>query len=228
MDFTLKDSAGQAVKYVSETQEPIQLWLSVKDHLNKTKQTYSVKNSIGTEHIRYHRVSIPSDDEATMIEIQPEAGQTVEVYVSANVRPTPESYNFSLTLPRYSSCKSYSSDVGYYNCTSNPYMFALTSKLTGSTGPHYVGIRYVASSVALSEKKISVKSRVERDCCVGSKDPPAPSPPPVLPIDNGSTDVSYTMSVKVASCKYWSEEMNKWISEGCEVRLDNIHEPIRT
>lgn len=235
VDFTLKDNAGRKVR-VSETQEPIQLWLSLKDHSNKLTRElmYFVKPSVGAENIRYHRISIPSYDAVAMVEIRPATGQTVHVYVSANSKPTPENRNFSLTLPDYSSCQSHSPDVGYFNCTSNPYMFTLTSKRTGAIGPHFVGVRYVVSSTALSEKKSSVKSRVARDCgsyngrqkrsCIGDKDPPTtPSPTGIVrPIYKASTDVNYTMSVKIASCKYWSEEMNKWTSEGCEVCQDII------
>lgn len=184
------------------------------------------KNSSDTSQLRYHTFNIDSPYSVVMIRVEPSQGKKFEVFVRALQRPLPWQYNYTTIVPDYSSCQSDSSDGArqYINCTADPYMFNVSSKLTGKTGKHFVGIRY------LETKSIEMRHRLRRDCgpgrrkkrsCVGVKDPPTMLMPTriVIPVYNETTDVNYTLSISSSSCMYWSEKTQNWTDDGCKVNF---------
>lgn len=169
------------------------------------------------------------------IEIKPEEGKSLEVYVSYKRRPTNEHYSFSAIIPDIKYCKDNGTGL---NCSEEAYVFVISSAVTGHTGVHYIAIRYPevetesASTGSSKMKNDEVDLRVRRDCgghggrqkrsCVGVKDPPTTPPPTpkiVIPQYDNSTDVNYTLSVTAANCLYWSENKQEWTGDGCTVRM---------
>ena len=85
----------------------------------------------------------------------------------------------------------------------------------------YVGIIFLGAtntSEHSREKRSCLGHGRQRRSCVGFKDPPPKGfTETVTPQYNPSTDVNYTMTITQSSCLYWSEDRNKWISDGCKV-----------
>ncbi|KAL9952071.1 hypothetical protein ACROYT_G039275 [Oculina patagonica] len=127
----------------------------------------------------------------------------------------------------FSSCTN-KSKIGYFNCTSNPYTFSVSSNVTGNIGVHFIGIRLgvdVDAQTAGLKRKRAVRSCTDthgrqKRSCIGVKDPPTTPPPTpkiIVPQYDERTDVNYTMSVKMRSCLYWSEKKQTWTNEGCKI-----------
>ena len=148
--------------------------------------------------------------------------------MSSGVRPTPSNYTFRTRVPNFSSCRTYDDRTGNFNCTDNPYVFSLSSNVTGEIGVHFIGIR-LALDKGTRNSRIK-RNRLMKSCkdsngrqkrsCVGVKDPPTDPPPTPeikVPQYDQRTDVNYTMSVTMRSCLYWSETRQAWTSEGCKV-----------
>ena len=238
VDFSLKRDDGTTLK-IAGLKKPVELFIPVtrKDPKteNKSDEQYFVKPSNGTSNLQYHRIDIPSANSIVSFEIQPEPGKFLEIFVTAEKKPTPTDYHLKARVPDFSSCATYSKSSGYRNCSNNPYEVSLSSNFTGKIGILYIGIMFSTKST----KNIRSR-RISRSCgdhggrhrrsCIGVKDPPTTPPPTpkiVIPKYNRTTDVNYTMSVTVTSCLYWSEEKQVWTSDGCSVSWVNVTSVLR-
>ena len=250
IDFSLKAANGSAIE-VSGLPEPVELFIpqkgDSKDKGNETATVYFAKPSDGSNNLRYHRVVVPSASSSMFVEVKPEDGASLEVYIRYKTKPTVTEYIFSVIIPRIEFCNQTETS---FNCSSDSYKFSISSALTGHVGVHYVGIRFpgpesdispsseteVDTSPSSETEVETVETietrRVRRGCgshggrqkrsCIGVKDPPTTPPPApklVMPKYNASTDVNYTMSVTATSCLYWSETKQAWTDDGCRVRL---------
>lgn len=239
LDFKLKASGGAALN-ISGLQEPIALFIPLakkekpteKD--NSSAESLFVKPSNGTSDIRYHSFTVSSHDVLVTIQIKPEKGKTMDVFVNYKTKPTRLRNVFNTTLPNFSSCTNWNPNSNWnstksLNCSSDPYTFAFSSLISGHTGTHYLGIQYIKkkpeadSNIDSRRKKRScrhVHGRWKRSC-VDVKDAPT-TPPPIpiiiIPKYNSTTDANYSLSISVSGCLYWSETKEKWTGEGCRVR----------
>ena len=227
--FELKTGKGFQMN-ISDVKQPFEFLLPI------TKQAESGKND-SRDHLfvkpgnalKYHEVNIESEDKEVFVKLQPQKDSIFDVFVSSGIRPTEINYNFSIRIPDFSSCAISKDQVGYFNCTRNPFVFSFSSTLTGQTGPQFIGIRL--ANVTSSAKKENLKAhfRKARSCsgshgrqkrsCITVKDPPTTPAPTatVKPKYNESADVNYTMLVSLPSCVYWSQSKQAWSTEGCKV-----------
>ena len=244
-DFSLKSTNGKVLN-ISGLSKPVELFLTItreEEKENQTTEIYFAKPSTGFNNMRYHSVVIPSEDVMVTMIITPEDNKYVDVFLGVHRKPKPGDGTkyFHKRLPDFSSCLNHSVDSGYYNCSTDPYAVIVTGAVTGGLGLHFVGIRFLVEMPNPSQEDEETLSRKRRnldpDClshsgrqkrgCVGVKTPP-PTPPPttgssiIVPQYNASTDINYTMSVSVSGCLYWSEEEQKWTSEGCKVRINFV------
>lgn len=70
------------------------------------------------------------------------------------------------------------------------------------------------------ENPCKSRNRRQKRSCVGVKDPPT-TPPNIItlyPTFNPVTDIKYHLDSYLSSCLFWSEEEEKWKSDGCKVR----------
>ncbi|XP_031571396.1 uncharacterized protein LOC116305596 isoform X3 [Actinia tenebrosa] len=237
VEFKFKTSHGKVLD-ITGLSKPIELYIPQKlqeepQNVNNSSNEYFVKPSKNKKNIRSHQITIPSHDAAVSVTIKPQDGINLVVYVRHLLKPTPDSYDLKKIMPDYTSCLNYDVEMGYQNCTDDPYTLTISSASTGEIGIHYIGVQYTPvqsmDPVNPSDGEV-ISARLRRDCyshsgrvkrgCIGVKDPPttpAPTPLIIVPLYNGSTDVNYTMSVSVTSCLYWSEKQSKWTSEGCKV-----------
>lgn len=232
LSLDLKEKDGSRLN-ISGLSHPIELFIPENDQnediINDTQNHLFVKPENDPSSIRYHMIKIENDFESVFVEIKPENGSRFDVFVSVGVKPTPHNYAVRARIPDYSSCKLYKAEIGYSNCTSNPYVLQLSSNATGNTGVHFIGIR-LALELYEGAKRNRRRRRTiqckdshgpQKRSCIGVKDPPTTPPPKpeiIAPQYDKHTDVNYTMSVTVRSCLYWSEKKQVWTSEGCKVQ----------
>ena len=236
LDFKLKASGGKTMN-ISGLSKPIELYIPLSDKgkesekRNSSEQNLFLKPSDGTTNFRFHRFSVSSHDVLVTLKIYPDNGKRVDVFVNYKTKPTPQNNVFNTTIPDFSSCTNttlLSSDS--HNCSSDPYAFTFSSLVSGQTGTHYLGIRYITEKTEADSKTES--ERASRSCspfhrrgkrsCVDVKDAPttpAPTPRIIVPIYNHTTDVNYTLSISISGCLYWSESKETWTGEGCRVSL---------
>ena len=227
VDFSLKKDDGTPLP-IAGLKDPVELFIPVTRKVqttgNKSDEKYFAKPSDGTGNLQYHRINIPSVNSIVFFDIHPDHGQVLDIFVTAEKKPTPRNFQFKTRVPDFSSCTAYSKIFGYHNCSKNPYEMSLTSNVTDKTGTHYIGIMLAANTTKVA------RNRASRSCagqggrqkrsCIGVKDPPTtppPSPRIIKPQYNSNTDVNYTMSVTITSCLYWSEKKQVWTNEGCSV-----------
>lgn len=231
LSVDLKEQDGSQLK-ISNLNHSIELLIPDKDPdraiENDTQGHLFVKPYNDTNAIRYHKVAISNNLESALIDIRPQKSVIFDVFVGVGARPTPTNYSLKTSVPDVSLCKDFLPEIGYINCTSNPYVFSLSSSVTKNTGVHYIGIRLAHKA---NETNVAGEGhRVARSCkdshgrqkrsCIGVKDPPTTPPPTpriIVPTYDAITDVNYTMSVKMRSCLYWSEVKEVWTNEGCKV-----------
>lgn len=233
LDFKLKASGGETLN-ISGLPEPVALFIPIasqeqsSDEGNSSTEILFAKTSNGTSNIRYHRFTVSSHDVLVTIQIKPEKGRTMDIFVNYKTKPTPQSNIFNTTIPNFSSCTNMTRNSSNgLNCSSDPYTFSFSSLISGHTGTHFLGIRYIKKHSGAD----NINSRRKRSCgqshgrvkrsCVDVKDAPTTPPPTpkiIIPTYNSSTDANYSLSISVSGCLYWSESQEKWTSEGCRVR----------
>lgn len=246
LDFKLKASGGDTLN-ISGLPEPVELFIPIvskekpSENDNSSAESLFVKPSNGTANIRYHMFLVSSHDVLVTIQIKPEQGVTMDVFVNYKTKPTPRSNVFNTTIPNFSTCTNMTRNSSdNLNCSSDPYTFSFSSHISGHTGTHFLGIRYIkknnkANNIDVRRKRRSCgpdHGRVKRSC-VDVKDAPTTPPPTpmiIIPTYNSSTDANYSLSISVSGCLYWSESKEKWTSEGCRVRqyLPNLFLFLRT
>ena len=145
----------------------------------------------------------------------------VEVFVKFGSRPTVEDFDLNFTMEFNSTCQKGSSE-GNYNITDCAVEQTSLTVVPSESTIMYVGMLF------LGENNATAHSRKRRSCfghgrerrsCIGTKDPPPKGyNKTVIPQYDSSTDVKYTMSISQASCLYWSQTKEKWVSDGCKVK----------
>lgn len=230
LSLDLKNQDGSRLN-ISGLSHPIELFIPEEDHKEEIKietgRHLFLKPYNDSSAIRYHKIEIESELESTFVEIRPENGFRFDVFVSSGVKPTPDNCTFRTQIPDFSSCNN-KTKIGYFNCTSNPYVFTVSSNVTGNIGVHFIGIRLALdldARIAGFNRKRTVRSCIDthgrqKRSCIGVKDPPTTPPPTpeiIVPQYDKRTDVNYTMSVTMRSCLFWSERGQAWTNHGCKV-----------
>ena len=145
-------------------------------------------------------------------------GTETELLVKFGKRPTMEDFDHNFTVMFASTCDNQT--VGESTCFIKE---KLVSVVPSKPGFLYVGLSFQGA------KNKTEHSRKRRSCfghgrerrsCVGVKDPPPKGvTTTVVPQYDPNTDVNYTLAITQSSCLYWSEDKEKWTSEGCRVKL---------
>ena len=143
----------------------------------------------------------------------------VNLFVKFGSRPSIDNFDLNFTVNFKSNCENQTDrEDNETSCLPK----ASTIKVVPSKiGIIYVGILY------LGAKNTTKHSRERRSCfghgrqrrsCVGFKDPPPKGVTKTLVLQyDPATDVNYTMTITQSSCLYWSEDKDKWTSDGCKV-----------
>ena len=146
-----------------------------------------------------------------------EKGVMVELFVKFGSRPTIDDFDLNFTISFKYICALGEKE----NETSCSFAKSSVNVVPTLPGLLYVGIIGGKNSSRNARERRSVPcfghGRQKR-ACVGFKDPPPKGvTKTVIPQYDASTDVNYTMTITQSGCLYWSEEKDKWTSEGCKV-----------
>lgn len=143
----------------------------------------------------------------------------INLFVKFGSRPTIDNFDHNFTLTFNSTCGN--ETKGEQNETSCLFKEMSIEIVPSKPGFIYVGLLF------LGTKNLTDRSRKRRSCfghgrqkrsCVGFKEPPPKGvTKTVVPQYDPSTDLNYTMSITQSSCLYWSEDKDKWTSDGCKV-----------
>ena len=149
-------------------------------------------------------------------------GTVVKLFVKFGSRPTVEDSDHNFTTLFTSICRN---QVNYQQNKSTSCALEERSVTIVPSEPSllYVGLSsdYNATAHARERRSCFGNGR-ERRSCVGVKDPPPSGVTKVdVPKYDPLTDVNYTFTITQASCLYWSEDKEKWTSDGCKVSYIN-------
>lgn len=240
LDVNLKLSSGKMS--VSNLEKPIGITVATKkleaSPTTGPEATYFAKPSNGSDNLRYHSFNLDSELHTVEFKIVPDLGVSLNVYVRSGERPTTQHFNLTKRIPDFTQCN-FSQNDNLTECSTDPFVIRITSKMTGKLGIHYLGVQFfIGNSIdhANGTNQNARSMRVRRDCegnsrrkkrsCVGVKDPPttpAPTPMTIIPVYDANTDVNYTLKSSVSFCGYWSEEKEKWTTDGCKVSKLGLH-----
>ncbi|XP_068753326.1 polycystin-1-like protein 2 [Montipora capricornis] len=146
----------------------------------------------------------------------------VELFVKLGSRPAIDDFDHNFTIFFKETCKA--TVEGNKTCSFEKNSVTVVPTKTGLL---YVGI--------IGRKNSTQHTRNRRSCfghgrqrrsCVGFKDPPPKAiAKTIVPEYDHSTDVNYTITITQSSCLYWSEDKDKWTSDGCkvDVRSNSTH-----
>ena len=185
------------------------------------------------DNLRFHKIDVEYENTLIMLEITPtEVNTNLLVYLRYGQRPTTQEHDLNATVSKSEKCVwtpgAHSRMDGKTKCSR---LTSPTETLAKRPGKYFLGVQGYNRSEANSHK------RGKRSCfgntrqkrsCVEVKDPP-PTPPQsenvtVVPVYNSKSDLNYTLRVALGSCVFWSEEREKWITEGCRVSAVNFHQ----
>jgi len=169
--------------------------------------------------IRSYYAELADVPVAIRIGVQAE-GTVIKLFVKFGSRPTIEDSDHNFTLRFTSTCKNFS-DHRQSRSTSCSLEESSVTVIPSEPSLLYVGL------LSRAAKNVTEHARKRRSCfghgrerrsCVGVKDPP---PKGITQLDvpqyDPLTDVNYTFYITQSSCLYWSEDKEKWSSDGCKV-----------
>lgn len=155
----------------------------------------------------------------------PAEGTVIKLFVKFGSRPTMEDSDYNFTILFTSTCRK---QVDYQQ---NKSTSCALEERSVTIVPYEPSLLYVGL-VLLDANNVTDHARKRRSCfghsrekrsCVGVKEPPSIGVTKVnVPKYDPLTDVNYTFTITQSSCLYWSEDKEKWTSDGCKVRYINI------
>ena len=222
----LRGESGKALTVQNLTTD-IQLGIELSEESPENKSnTVKMASFIKPRKMQYHRIEVTREQTSYLITIT--AIETVNVFLKSGSKPSVEDHEENYTLPDFSSCirnMAATNEVEEYNCTRNPHQLLLTNEVLKKPGVYYLGILYSGSTSSSKhshrKRRSCFTSNRQKRSCVETKDPPPPlgvyetaAMPPYDPI----TDLDYTIETNELSCRFWSHEKKRWLTEGCKVR----------
>ena len=199
------------------------------------------------DNLRFHQIDVKYENTLIMVEMaSTDERVTLFVYMRHSQRPTTQVYDLNATISKQETCiwwNAQEKSFGRVKCSSNRFTAVPIETVARQPGRYFLGIQsYNTSVTSLKRQKRSCfgnrrqkrscfgNSRQKRSCfgnrrqkrsCVQVKDPP-PTPPQsknvsAVPVYDPAISRNYTMRVALGSCVFWSEKLQMWTTEGCQV-----------
>ena len=178
------------------------------------------------EQMQYHRIEVTEVQASYQITIT--AKGSLNVFVKFGSKPSVEDHDRNYTIPDFSSCTRSTGTDGEdeYNCTRHPHQLFLASDFLKIPGVYYLGILYSrnisADNYPPRKKRSCFSTTRAKRSCVEIRTPPPPfgvyQESVIQPYDP-RVDMNYTIETDELSCRFWSHDEEKWITEGCKVQM---------
>ena len=210
----VKNSTGHLL-IMTELTTPITIKIRNNHNLLNISQTHSV----GARNTLFHKINVTHLGMALILKVRPEKNKT-ELFVTLKFgkRPSANNSDINATIPNFSSCV-HAPSGSYVNCSSDPYVVFVNSKVIKKTGAYFIGIQ-VKSKSPSRKRRCSGQGRSTRACVQYKEVPEADD------IETGQSpsdpqfskgNENFTIRVMPAACLYWNTEISKWSYDGCKV-----------
>ncbi|XP_048586754.1 uncharacterized protein LOC5520731 isoform X2 [Nematostella vectensis] len=242
LSIDLKDTSGQKLE-ISGLREEIELIVEGPPDAKVLPPIASFLKPSVNGSMQFHTTNVTSKDVTIQVTLIPTGGKELSVYFRHRRRPTVETHDYHTKVPDYSSCTkvsdkdlesgqvltdygigdSVTQEAGYFNCTRDPYVITISQEMINGTGLYFIGLLYnhTGADAKSRRRRSCLSGRQKRDViCAEFKDPPTTPPPTpqiIRPKYDPQTDVNYSIAISAKSCLYWSEDKQKWTSDGCRV-----------
>ena len=176
--------------------------------------------------IQYHRIEVTEVQASYQITITTK--DSLNVFLKFGSKPSVEDHDRNYTIPDFSSCtrSTGTDEEDEYNCTSHPHQLFLARDFLKRTGVYYLGILYSrnisADTYHLRKRKSCFSTTRAKRSCVETRTPPPPLgvyKESTIPPYDPRVDINYTIETDELSCRFWSHDEGKWITEGCKVQM---------
>ena len=218
---SLELKSGKAKINVSNLEDdilmviPISSKSKINTNVSEEPERLFLKPNKMSVHSYYAELAdVPVKIETTVHELD----FVAELFLKFGTRPTTDNFDHNFTMSFKYTCENGTKE----NDTSCLFEKRSVTVVPTEAGRLYVGI--IGSLKGSGENSRNRRSCFghgrQRRACVGVKDPPPKGVSTiVVPQYDPSTDVNYTMAITQSSCLYWSEDNDKWTSDGCKVLL---------
>jgi len=220
----LKDDTRKLIK-VSNLSNNVIIVAPLK---NQTVSLESPQYFTRNDNLRIHVIDIEYENTLIMLEITPtEANTNLFVYLRYGQRPTNQEHDLNATVSKSEKCVwspgGRGRKDGKTKCSQLPSPIETLAK---QPGKYFLGVQGYNRSGTKRAKRSCFGNRRQKRSCVEVKDPPPTAPQgknlTVVPVYDSKSDQNYSLRVALRSCVFWSEESEKWITEGCRVSGVNV------
>ena len=226
LEIDLRGESGKVLK-VQNLSSDIQLEFQLSEQAPGTDSNPAkIASFLKPEHMQYHRTEVTEVQASYLITITTK--DSFNVFVKFESKPSVEDHDGNYTIPDFSSCtrSNGTDEEDDYNCTRHPHQLFLTRDFLKRPGVYYIGILYSktisADNYPLRKRRSCFSTTRAKRSCVEIRTPPPPlgvyQESTIAPYDP-RVDVNYTIETDKLSCRFWSHDEEKWITEGCKVQM---------
>ena len=179
------------------------------------------------DNLRFHQIDVKYENTLIMVEITPtDESVTLFVYMRHSQRPTTQVCDLNATISKQETCiwwNAQEKSYGRAKCSSNRFATVPIETVARQPGSYFLGIKSHDTSVTSlrRQKRSCFGIGRQKRSCVQVKGPPStPSQGKnvsLVPMYDPTISRNYTMRVALGSCVFWSEEQEKWTTNGCHV-----------
>lgn len=225
LTLDLKDSARKLIEVANLSTDIVIVTPLKPQQISLQIPQYFTQN----DNLRFHQIDVEYENTLIMIEITPkDASASLFIYIRYGQRPTTQVHDLNATVSIAQTCiwtSAHDRSVGKKECSSNGLAPSPIETVARQPGRYFLGVQSYSTSVRslIRKKRSCFGNKRQKRSCVQVKDPP-PTPPQgenitVVPVYDPTTAKNYTLRVALGSCVYWSEEREKWTTEGCRVSI---------
>ena len=225
LEIELRGESGQ-VKSVHNLADYIQLEIQLNEQSVQNESIVNAQLFLKPGKMQFHTINVIQEGTSYLLTLTTRA--TVKVFVKHGSKPSVEDHEGNYTIPDFSSCIR---EIGEdeYNCSRNPHQLLLRNDVLKKPGAYYLGLlfsgNYSSGNHSHRARRSCFSTKRQKRSCVETKDPPPPLgeyvTAPFLTYD-ALTDVNYTMDTEELSCRFWSEDQQKWVTDGCKVSISHF------
>lgn len=219
LQIKLRGQPGDVIP-VHNLSSNIQLEIQFKEESPQNESLFAERLFLKPGKMQFHKVDVIEEGTSFLLTLV--INETVNVFVKHGTKPSVKDHERNFSIPDLSSCTKVTGKEEY-NCSRNPQQLFLSTNVLKKLGVYYLGVLLPEETPSSNHSH-----RTRRSCfsgirkkrsCVEAKDPPPPigeyatSP---LPSYDPLSDVNYTITAEELSCRFWSDDEQKWVTDGCK------------